>query len=106
LTKVLLEPVRSAEPPTISAMAGNSASSALPEEARVARAGLVSTSLAMWASRPVKASAESLPDMAWVSSAPAGAAARRLVQALRRVAPRLPALRQAATTSSGMTKAS
>ena len=39
LVLVLLEPVRSAEPPSMDGMVGISASSTLPEQARVARAG-------------------------------------------------------------------
>ena len=103
--RVFTEPVRSAEPPISSGMAGVRAARAAPEKTRVALAGLSSSTLAMWASRAAKASAGSSPLItARVKSAPFGAAASRSFQALRSFAPRRPTARQALAMSSGISK--
>ena len=104
LTKVLFEPVRSAEPPIISGMAGKRWSRAEPECWRVAAAGRDSAAAAMWASMASKAPAGSSPDMARWKSAALAEAARRACQALRVRPPRRPARRQAFTRSSGSSK--
>ncbi len=106
LTKVLLEPVRSAEPPTRSGLDGANWSSAAPEAARVASAGGASSTLAMWASSLAKAWAGSSPFMARSNSSFSAELNSRAAQRLRTVVPRPPTLRQAATSVSGRTKGS
>jgi hypothetical protein len=101
LTRVLFEPVRSAEPPIISGIAGISWSSAEPEWTRVALTGLVSRALAMWASSASKALAGSSPFMARVKSDARVEAASLASQALRTLAPRRPTLFQAVAMSPG-----
>jgi hypothetical protein len=89
LTKVLLEPVRSAEPPISSGIAGEQFRPApRPRTGGWPWAGFVSTSSAMWASGRRRRSAGRSPFMARVKSA-------RLVEAFRR-ASHLAALRAAA----------
>ncbi len=100
---VLLEPVRSAEPPIISGIAGISASSAAPEWTRVAAAGRSAAALAMCSSSAAKAVSGRSPRdrpleggavLACLSAGPASGA--------RAPRPRAPALRQALATSSGI----
>ena len=101
LTMVLLEPVRSAEPPTISGIAGTSSASAEPECWRVAAAGFSASALAMWASTAAKAASGRSPAMARSKSPLIFEAASLASQALRTLAPLRPAARQGFNTSSG-----
>ena len=81
LTKVLFDPVRSAEPPISSGIAANSSSSAAPDDWRVAWAGLVSTSSAIFASSLANAPSGRSPLLARVKSAAGDDAASRASQA-------------------------
>src|ERR1700722_20481176 len=106
LALVLLEPVKSAEPPTSSGKTGTSASSTLPEAWRVAILGASLAALAFtWASA-ARTSGGSSPFMRRENSARvlASAASSLFFQDAESLAPRPPASRQNFITSSGITK--
>ncbi len=106
LTKVLLDPVRSAEPPTISGTSGVIASSAAPECTRVALTGASCAILAVWARRAAKAFSGMSPLTEAVNTVRSGESFRRLSHLRRSRPPRLPAFSQASATSSGRVKGS
>ncbi len=106
LTKVLFEPVRSAEPPTSSGMAANTVSSASPEDWRVAIAGWSATSCFSLASSASKAPVGRSPAMARVKSSRWSWFSKRASHALRALAPCLPTLAQAFWTPSGSSNGS
>src|ERR1700722_5779305 len=106
LALVLLEPVKSAEPPTSSGKTGTSASSTLPEAWRVAILGASLEALAFtWASA-ARTSGGSPPFRGRENSARALAstASSLFFQDAESLAPRPPASRQNFITSSGITK--
>ncbi len=103
LTKVRLDPVRSAEPPTSSGVAGTSASSAFWLDWRVASFGLVSAMLLPSARATASCQPSgSLPSSARSNSARMLLCASRFSQARRAPAPRLPAACQRSYRSAGM----
>ena len=104
--RVLLEPVRSADPPIISGMALVSTSSASPDAFRVAHVGGSSASRRLCASRAACHPAGRVPAIMRRNSAlGAGSiASTRASQAARAAAPRSPTSRQADSTASGTTK--
>ncbi|MNS82193.1 hypothetical protein D3C72_1159310 [compost metagenome] len=106
MTKVLFEPVRSAEPPISSGMALNTVSRASPEDWRVASAGWVETSSFSLASRASKAPVGRSPAMARVKSSRWAWFSRRASHDLRVLAPCLPTLAQAFWMPSGRSKGS
>ncbi len=103
LVRVLLEPVRSAEPPIISGTAGTSASNANSDDERVAMSLGLAASVS-FTLRTASANAfGSSPFMRRSNSArlPASSAANRLFHSACAGLERSPALRQALSTSAG-----
>src|ERR1035437_332981 len=105
LVRVLLEPVRSAEPPIISGSAGIRLSSANSQAVRVAISFGVAARLSLTArTASAKAGFGRSPFMRRSNSArfPASSAARRVLQSACAPFERSPALRQADRMSAGM----
>ncbi len=99
--RVLFEPVRSAEPPTVSAVCALMTSSAISDALRVATLGLSAISPVRYSAIASSSEAGSSPAIAASNSALCGEASRRFCQSSRAPDPRDPALRQSETTSSG-----
>ena len=103
-TLVLLLPVRSALPPTISGTAGTRASSAFWLLARVASLGLASACCARSAASGSCQASGRRPAMARSNSACCGWRARRFSQLRRVPAPRRPATSQGSLIPAGISK--
>ena len=101
-TSVLLEPVRSAEPPTISGKCAKIASSVAPDDARVASAGLAAATALVCAASASRAAFGMSPDSAAAKARRCGEDSSRASQAPRVAAPRAPIARQAERMSAGM----
>ena len=103
LALVLLEPVRSAEPPTSSGSTGASASITLREDCRVASLGASADTLFLTALMARSAAATRSPSMRRSNSARWACAACRFCQLSKLGLPRWPMARQAARIGSGTT---